>query len=91
MEEGDHLVLSRPDGLRGAHLSSDTQSHTGTENLIMAAALALGTTVIDNTALEPEVLEVIALPQQDGRADHRRRNRIRPRARRHRLTTVDRR
>jgi UDP-N-acetylglucosamine 1-carboxyvinyltransferase len=43
-----------------AHLYLDTPSHTGTENLIMAASLAPGTTVIDNTALEPEVLDVIA-------------------------------
>ena len=46
--------------LRGAHLYLDTPSHTGTENLIMAASLAPGKTVIDNTALEPEVLDVIA-------------------------------
>src|SRR5580658_7554598 len=46
--------------MRGAHLYLDTPSHTGTENLIMAASLAPGTTIIDNTALEPEVLDVIA-------------------------------
>ena len=46
--------------LRGAHLYLDTPSHTGTENLIMAASMAPGTTVIDNCALEPEVLDVIA-------------------------------
>jgi len=46
--------------LRGAHLYLDTPSHTGTENLIMAASLAPGTTVIDNCAQEPEVLDVIA-------------------------------
>ena len=40
--------------------SLDTPSHTGTENLIMAASLAPGRTVIDNTAQEPEVLDVIA-------------------------------
>ncbi|PRY00984.1 UDP-N-acetylglucosamine 1-carboxyvinyltransferase [Allonocardiopsis opalescens] len=45
--------------LAGAHLYLDTPSHTGTENLIMAAALTPGTTVIENAALEPEVLDVI--------------------------------
>ena len=40
---------SRPTSCAGAHLYLDTPSHTGTENLIMAAALAPGTTVIDNT------------------------------------------
>ena len=34
--------------LQGAHLYLDTPSHTGTENLIMAACLAPGTTIIDN-------------------------------------------
>jgi UDP-N-acetylglucosamine 1-carboxyvinyltransferase len=54
------IVVRASDGLRGAHLYLDTPSHTGTENLIMAAALAPGVTVIDNTAQEPEVLDVIA-------------------------------
>jgi UDP-N-acetylglucosamine 1-carboxyvinyltransferase len=61
VDEGDATIRIRADrGLRGAHLYLDTPSHTGTENLIMAAALAPGTTVIDNTAMEPEVLDVIA-------------------------------
>lgn len=45
--------------LRGGHLYLDTPSHTGTENLIMAAVLTKGTTVIEHAALEPEVLDVI--------------------------------
>jgi UDP-N-acetylglucosamine 1-carboxyvinyltransferase len=61
VDEGDATIRIKADrGLRGAHLYLDTPSHTGTENLIMAAALAPGTTVIDNTAMEPEVLDVIA-------------------------------
>src|ERR1700683_2270403 len=52
--------------MRGAHLYLDTPSHTGTENLIMAASLAPGTTVIDNCALEPEVLDVIAFLSKMG-------------------------
>ena len=61
VDEGDATIHIKADrGLRGAHLYLDTPSHTGTENLIMAAALAPGTTVIDNTAMEPEVLDVIA-------------------------------
>jgi len=58
-EAGDRIHI-KAGHLRGAHLYLDTPSHTGTENLIMAAALAPGTTVIDNTALEPEVQDVIA-------------------------------
>ena len=58
-EAGDKIYI-KAGNLRGAHLYLDTPSHTGTENLIMAASMAPGTTVIDNTALEPEVLDVIS-------------------------------
>jgi UDP-N-acetylglucosamine 1-carboxyvinyltransferase len=60
VDEGETVIRLKADRLRGAHLYLDTPSHTGTENLIMAASLAPGTTVIDNTALEPEVQDVIA-------------------------------
>ncbi len=59
-EDRESEIHIKADRLRGAHLYLDTPSHTGTENLIMAASLAPGTTIIDNTALEPEVLDVIA-------------------------------
>jgi UDP-N-acetylglucosamine 1-carboxyvinyltransferase len=60
VEEQETTIHIKADRLQGAHLYLDTPSHTGTENLIMAASLAPGTTVIDNTALEPEVLDYIA-------------------------------
>jgi UDP-N-acetylglucosamine 1-carboxyvinyltransferase len=60
VDEGDNQIHLKAGRLRGAHLYLDTPSHTGTENLIMAASLAPGITVIDNTALEPEVQDVIA-------------------------------
>jgi UDP-N-acetylglucosamine 1-carboxyvinyltransferase len=59
-------IYIRAGRLQGAHLYLDTPSHTGTENLIMAASLAPGTTVIDNAALEPEVLDVIAFLSKMG-------------------------
>ncbi len=59
-EGGESQIHVKAEGLRGAHLYLDTPSHTGTENLIMAASLAPGITVIDNTAQEPEVQDVIA-------------------------------
>ncbi|WP_433179254.1 UDP-N-acetylglucosamine 1-carboxyvinyltransferase [Actinoallomurus sp. CA-150999] len=52
--------------LQGGTLYLDTPSHTGTENLIMAASLAQGTTLIKNCALEPEVLDVIQFVQRMG-------------------------
>ncbi len=60
VDEGATTIHIKADRLKGAHLYLDTPSHTGTENLIMAAALAPGTTVIDNTAQEPEVQDVIS-------------------------------
>ena len=44
--------------LRGAHLVMDLVTVTGTENLMMAATLADGTTVIENAAREPEVVDL---------------------------------
>jgi UDP-N-acetylglucosamine 1-carboxyvinyltransferase len=43
-------------GLRGARIYLDYPSHTGTENLMMAACLADGTTVVKNACCEPEVV-----------------------------------
>ncbi|RVX46338.1 UDP-N-acetylglucosamine 1-carboxyvinyltransferase [Nonomuraea polychroma] len=59
VDEEETVIHVKASGLTGATLYLDTPSHTGTENLIMAAALAKGTTVIENAALEPEVLDVI--------------------------------
>jgi UDP-N-acetylglucosamine 1-carboxyvinyltransferase len=44
--------------LRGARIVFDTVTVTGTENLLMAAALADGTTVLENAAREPEVVDL---------------------------------
>jgi UDP-N-acetylglucosamine 1-carboxyvinyltransferase len=44
--------------LRGAHLIMDMVTVTGTENLMMAATLAEGTTIIENAAREPEVIDL---------------------------------
>ena len=44
--------------LKGAHLTMDLVTVTGTENLMMAATLATGTTVIENAAREPEVIDL---------------------------------
>lgn len=56
--ELDHgfIRASSPDDLRGAEISFDYPSVTATENVMMAAVLARGTTVIENGAREPEVV-----------------------------------
>jgi len=47
--------------LTGARIAFDIQTVTGTENLMMAAALARGTTVLENAACEPEVADLAEL------------------------------
>lgn len=66
VDEGEAVIHIKAAGLVGAPLYLDTPSHTGTENLIMAAALARGTTIIENAALEPEVLDVITMLSRMG-------------------------
>jgi UDP-N-acetylglucosamine 1-carboxyvinyltransferase len=56
--EGGYIQASVQGGLKGANLKFDIVSVTGTENLMMAAVLAKGTTVIDNAAREPEVQDL---------------------------------
>lgn len=51
-------IIAKAKRLKGAKLVMDLVSVTGTENLMMAAALAKGTTVIENAAREPEVVDL---------------------------------
>jgi len=51
-------IYARADGLKGAPISFDTPTVTGTENLMMAASLAEGKTALQNAAMEPEVVDL---------------------------------
>jgi UDP-N-acetylglucosamine 1-carboxyvinyltransferase len=51
-------IRARADRLRGARLVLDTVTVTGTENLMMAAVLARGETLIENAAREPEIVDL---------------------------------
>jgi UDP-N-acetylglucosamine 1-carboxyvinyltransferase len=51
-------IRARADRLHGARLVLDTVTVTGTENLMMAATLADGETIIENAAREPEVIDL---------------------------------
>lgn len=51
-------ILARAARLKGARIFMDTVTVTGTENLMMAATLADGTTVLENAAREPEVVDL---------------------------------
>ena len=59
-------VEARASQLKGCRISLDLVTVTGTENLMMAAALAEGTTVIENAAREPEVVDLARLLQAMG-------------------------
>lgn len=57
-----YYYAEAPDGgLRGAHIEFPLVTVMGTENAMLAATLAHGTTIIDNAALEPEVDDLIAM------------------------------
>jgi UDP-N-acetylglucosamine 1-carboxyvinyltransferase len=53
-------VVARAKRLRGARIVTDMVTVTGTENLMMAATLAEGETIIENAAREPEVVDLAA-------------------------------
>jgi UDP-N-acetylglucosamine 1-carboxyvinyltransferase len=58
VEIEDGYIRARADRLKGAHVFFDSVSVTGTENLLMAAVLAEGETVLENAAREPEVQDL---------------------------------
>ena len=58
IEIEDGYIRARADRLRGARIVLDTVTVTGTENLLMAATLAEGETIIENAAREPEVVDL---------------------------------
>ncbi|HEY9143237.1 MAG TPA: UDP-N-acetylglucosamine 1-carboxyvinyltransferase, partial [Arenimonas sp.] len=52
------FIKARAERLRGGRYVFDMITVTGTENVLMAAALAKGTTVLENCAMEPEVVDL---------------------------------
>jgi len=59
--DDDHLEAVADDGLRGTDIALEFPSVGATENLIMAATLAKGTTTLDNAAREPEIVDLCQL------------------------------
>ena len=56
--ENGYVIATCQNGLEGAHIEMDVVTVGGTQNVLMAATLARGTTVIENAAREPEVVEL---------------------------------
>ncbi|MDP1673581.1 MAG: UDP-N-acetylglucosamine 1-carboxyvinyltransferase [Burkholderiales bacterium] len=60
IEMAEGYMIARAPRLKGARICMDIVTVTGTENLMMAAALADGVTVIENAAREPEIPDLAA-------------------------------
>ena len=56
--DGNYVAVAENGGLHGATIYLDYPSHTGTENLLMAAVLAKGKSVIKHASVEPEVVDL---------------------------------
>ncbi|MBE9503138.1 MAG: UDP-N-acetylglucosamine 1-carboxyvinyltransferase [Proteobacteria bacterium] len=59
-------VVARAKRLKGANIFFDLVTVTGTENILMAATLAEGKTVIENAAREPEVVDLVCVLRKMG-------------------------
>jgi UDP-N-acetylglucosamine 1-carboxyvinyltransferase len=63
---GGGLEISAEQRLQGGFTYCDVPSHTGVENLIMAASLARGESVIENAASDPEIVDFVGLLSKMG-------------------------
>ncbi|QOY55193.1 UDP-N-acetylglucosamine 1-carboxyvinyltransferase [Candidatus Sulfurimonas marisnigri] len=61
-----YIEASAPDGLKGCEIIFDKITVTGTANIVMAAALAHGSTTITNAAREPEVVQLCEILNSNG-------------------------
>jgi len=59
IEVKNGYIIARAERLKGARIVMDMVTVTGTENLLMAAVLAEGTTTLENAAREPEVTDLV--------------------------------
>jgi UDP-N-acetylglucosamine 1-carboxyvinyltransferase len=65
-QEHGYIEAAAPNGLKGAHVVFDRITVTGTEDILMAAVLAEGETVLENAAREPEVVDLVHLLRKMG-------------------------
>ena len=65
-QEHGYIEAAAPEGLKGAKIVFDRITVTGTEDILMAAVLAEGETVIENAAREPEVVDTAHLLRKMG-------------------------
>ncbi len=65
-QEHGYIIAEAPQGLRGTLITFDRITVTGTEDVLMAAVLAEGETVLENAAREPEVADLAELLSKMG-------------------------
>ena len=65
-QEHGYIEAAAPNGLKGAHVVFDRITVTGTEDILMAAVLAQGETILENAAREPEVVDLVHLLRKMG-------------------------
>jgi UDP-N-acetylglucosamine 1-carboxyvinyltransferase len=65
-QEHGYIEAVAPDGLKGSHVVFDRITVTGTEDILMAAVLADGETILENAAREPEVVDLVHLLRKMG-------------------------
>jgi UDP-N-acetylglucosamine 1-carboxyvinyltransferase len=65
-QEHGYIEAVAPNGLKGAHVVFDRITVTGTEDILMAAVLASGETILENAAREPEVVDLVLLLRKMG-------------------------
>lgn len=66
IEQSHGYIEVKAKKLKGAHISFDTVTVTGTENIMMAATLAQGETILDNCAKEPEITDLANMLRKMG-------------------------
>ncbi|WP_281164705.1 UDP-N-acetylglucosamine 1-carboxyvinyltransferase [Liquorilactobacillus sicerae] len=66
IDQHDGFIDARTDGLKGANIYLDFPSVGATQNIMMAATLAQGTTIIENVAREPEIVDLANVLNQMG-------------------------
>ncbi|MBL4907359.1 MAG: UDP-N-acetylglucosamine 1-carboxyvinyltransferase [Sneathiella sp.] len=64
--DAGYMIAEAPNGLKGAEIRFDSVSVGATEDLLMAACLAEGVTILDNAAREPEITDLVHLLQAMG-------------------------
>src|SRR5579862_894364 len=65
-QEHGYIEAAAPNGLKGSHIVFDRITVTGTEDILMAAVLAEGESIIENAAREPEVVDLAHLLRKMG-------------------------